>query len=61
MIPAAIAGEHFERRMDAGQIVEHEIERQRVDVIFQLLAERIGQAGKPTHIASAGRFFHVIL
>ena len=35
--------------MNAGEVVEHEIERQRVNVVLQLLAERIGQPGEAPH------------
>src|ERR1700682_3784624 len=30
-------GRHFQRLMDAAEIVKHEVERQRVAVVFQLL------------------------
>ena len=37
------------QRMDAGKAVEHEIERQRVNVIVQLFWEAVGQAREPAH------------
>lgn len=35
--------------MDAGEVVEREVQRERVNVVLQLLQEAVGEPGKPTH------------
>ena len=44
------AGSHrggsAKRLVDAAEVVEHKVERQRVAMVVKLLAERIGEAGK---------------
>src|SRR4029079_17376329 len=40
---------HFQRFVDAAEIVEHEIERNRVNVVVELLAESVREPGEPPH------------
>jgi hypothetical protein len=42
-------GRDFQRLMDAAEIVEHEIKRKRVTVVFQLFCEGVCEPGKPAH------------
>lgn len=44
-----------ERRMRTAVVVEHEVQRHRVQVAFNLLAERIGEPGKAAHVHTHGR------
>src|SRR4051812_28715718 len=39
-------GSDAKRLMDADEVVEHEVERQRVVVVFELLRERVGEPGE---------------
>lgn len=41
--------------MDTGEVVEHEVQRDRASVIVELLAERISQAGEPSDSHSHGK------
>ena len=42
------------RFVNLAEVVEHEIQADCVHVIFQLLAERIGQASKAAHMQPHG-------
>ena len=40
--------------MDSAEIVEHEVEHQRVNVVVELLRESVGQPGGPAHAHAHG-------
>ena len=40
---------NFQRLMDADEVIEHEVQRQHVLMVFDLLAESISKARKPAH------------
>ena len=46
---------HAQGLMPTNEIVEHEIERQRVAVVLDLFRERIGESGKPSHAHAHGQ------
>ena len=43
------SGRHAQGLMPTNEVVEYKIERQRMAVVVDLLAERIGQPREPTH------------
>jgi hypothetical protein len=43
--------------VDAAEVVEHEIERNRVDVVVELLGEGVGQAREPAQDIRIARFW----
>ena len=48
-MPAAIAGGGPQRLVDADKIVPEGVQRDHVLVVLQLLAESVGEPGKPSH------------
>jgi hypothetical protein len=47
--PGCHSGRHFQALVDADEVIERELERQRIKVIVQLFAECIRQPRKPPH------------
>lgn len=48
--PCSHGWRDLKRLVDTHPVVEHEVERDRVDVALQLLGKAVGEAGEPAHV-----------
>ena len=47
--PSRHGRSHFQRLVNANEIVMHKVQAQHMNVVFQLLGKSVGQPREPTH------------